>query len=182
MRREGERHASRHRRRARRCRSRDDPMFVRPLARRVRVGQPSIAIRSPSHAHGYSAARLDLPCPATHTSKSLPRTMSTVPWVANRYPATRRSDHVEVYKSAKEGEVKVADPYVWLEENTPETEEWVSTQESFTREFLDQLPDRERLEKAIRANTDYPRVSTELAEGQRARKADYGCSSFQLQV
>jgi prolyl oligopeptidase len=91
-------------------------------------------------------------------------TAPTVPWTPNRYPPSRRSDHVEVYKSAKNGEVKVPDPYVWLEENTPETEEWVSAQEKFTREYLDQLPDRERLEKSIRENTDYPRVSTSTEE------------------
>jgi prolyl oligopeptidase len=82
----------------------------------------------------------------------------TVPWIPDRYPSSRRSDHVDVYKSAKNGEVTVPDPYVWLEENTTETEEWVSVQESFTREYLDQIPDRKRLERAIREGSDFPEV------------------------
>lgn len=77
------------------------------------------------------------------------------PWVTNRYPAARRSDHVDVYKSEAKGEVRVADPYQWLEENTDETEKWTTAQEAFTREFLDKNPERQALEDEIRKNTDY---------------------------
>jgi prolyl oligopeptidase len=86
--------------------------------------------------------------------------MSAVAWPRNNYPTSYRSNHCDVYKSAKYGEVQVADPYVWLEENTRETEEWVSAQESFTRKFLDQLPDRDKLLQAIQDNTDFPKVSS----------------------
>jgi hypothetical protein len=41
------------------------------------------------------------------------------------YPKAHRSDHIDVYKSKKEGEVKVHDPYQWLEEKSPETDKWV---------------------------------------------------------
>ena len=41
----------------------------------------------------------------------------TVTWDKPAYPAARRDeDHVERYKSAKQGSVDVADPYVWLED------------------------------------------------------------------
>jgi len=64
--------------------------------------------------------------------------MSPTPWVPNKYPPTRRSDHVDVYKSEAKGQVQVADPYQWLEKNSAETDEWVTAQEAFTRAYLDQ--------------------------------------------
>ncbi|OSD01749.1 hypothetical protein PYCCODRAFT_1368709 [Trametes coccinea BRFM310] len=80
-------------------------------------------------------------------------------WVPNRYPQARRSDHVDVYKSESKGEVRVHDPYQWLEHNTPETEEWTTAQEQFTRQYLDQNPERQDLEDQIRKNMDYARFS-----------------------
>lgn len=65
--------------------------------------------------------------------------MAPTPWKPNCYPTARRSSHVDEYKSELKGLVKVADPYQWLEKNTPETEEWVSAQEAFTRAYLDQV-------------------------------------------
>lgn len=82
----------------------------------------------------------------------------TLPWAPNRYPTARRSDHVDVYASEKHGEVKVPDPYQWLEQNTEETEQWTTAQEKYTREFLDTNPDRLKLEDEIRKSTDYERV------------------------
>lgn len=79
-------------------------------------------------------------------------------WIPGRYPPARRSDHVDVYKSESKGEVRVHDPYQWLEHNTAETEAWTTAQEKFTRNFLDQNPDRQTLEDKIRENTDYAKV------------------------
>ncbi|KAI5122174.1 hypothetical protein M0805_007071 [Coniferiporia weirii] len=81
------------------------------------------------------------------------------PWTPNKYPLTRRSDHVDVYKSEKHGEVRVPDPYNWLEENSTETEAWTTTQADFTRQYLDQYPHRDDLERQIRANSDYEKFS-----------------------
>ncbi|CAL1703361.1 unnamed protein product [Somion occarium] len=87
--------------------------------------------------------------------------MSTpTPWVTNRYPPTRRSDHVDVYKSESKGEVRVADPYEWLEHNTPETDAWTTAQVEFTKEYLDKNTDRQALEDEIRKNTDYAKFSS----------------------
>ncbi|KAI0722036.1 prolyl oligopeptidase [Cerioporus squamosus] len=80
-------------------------------------------------------------------------------WSPNRYPHACRSDHVDVYKSEKNGEVRVHDPYQWLERNTDETEQWTTTQESFTREYLDKNPERQDLEDEIRKNMDYAKFS-----------------------
>lgn len=85
------------------------------------------------------------------------------PWNPNAYPSSRRSDHVDVYKSEKQGEVRVPDPYNWLEDsNSSETEAWVEEQEAFTRRYLDQNPNREALEQSIRANTDFEKVGIRL--------------------
>ena len=79
-------------------------------------------------------------------------------WVPHRYPTARRTDHVDVYKSEKQGEVRVHDPYRWLEQNTDETEQWTTAQEKYTREYLDQNPERSDLEDQIRKNMDYAKV------------------------
>jgi prolyl oligopeptidase len=64
--------------------------------------------------------------------------ITPTPWITNKYPPARRSDHLDDYKSEAQGHVQVADPYQWLEKNTEETEEWVTAQEAFTRGHLDQ--------------------------------------------
>ena len=86
------------------------------------------------------------------------RAMSSVPWIPNQYPSARRSDHVDTYKSENRGEVRVPDPYQWLEEHSEETEQWTTAQEAFTRTYLDKNPHRLRLEREIRSNTDFAKV------------------------
>lgn len=81
----------------------------------------------------------------------------TARWTPNTYPKARRSDHVDVYQSASKGPIRVQDPYNWLEKHTEETDTWTSEQERFTRQFLDQNPDKKRLEDAFRASVDYPK-------------------------
>ena len=83
-------------------------------------------------------------------------------WIPGRYPKARRSDHVDTYQSATSGSVPVADPYNWLEEDSEETQGWVSEQIDFTRSYLDQYPDRKRLEDALRASANYANVSMVL--------------------
>jgi prolyl oligopeptidase len=67
-----------------------------------------------------------------------------------------------VYRSESKGEVRVSDPYQWLEENTDETEKWTTAQERFTRAYLDQNTQRQKLEDEIRLNSDHAKVG----EGQ----------------
>ncbi|KAG6809347.1 hypothetical protein H0H92_000596 [Tricholoma furcatifolium] len=89
-------------------------------------------------------------------------TMGSTPWTPNVYPPTRRSDHVDVYKSALKGEVRVPDPYQWLEEDSKETDEWTTSQEVFTRDYLDKNSDRQRLEDAFRSSMDYAKFSSPI--------------------
>lgn len=79
-------------------------------------------------------------------------------WIPDRYPQSRRSDHVDVYKSKAKGTVNVPDPYNWLEENSEETTRWVTEQEEYTREYLQSTPHWKRIEADIRKVTDYPKV------------------------
>ncbi|TCD62958.1 hypothetical protein EIP91_006189 [Steccherinum ochraceum] len=81
-------------------------------------------------------------------------------WVPNRYPDARRSDHVDVYKSEEHGEVRIPDPYNWLEKDSEETDKWATAQEKFTREYLDQNSERQELEDEIRKSMDYAKFSS----------------------
>lgn len=84
--------------------------------------------------------------------------MSPILWTPNSYPQTHRSDHIDIYESATRGQVRVPDPYNWLEENSGETDRWIHLQESFTRSFLGENPDRQRFEKLFQEINDYPKV------------------------
>jgi len=84
--------------------------------------------------------------------------MLPTPWTPNKYPPARRSDHVEVFKSDSAGDVRVPDPYQWLEEYTDETDKWTSAQEAFTRSYLEKNPNLPRLEAAFRCSNDYAKV------------------------
>ena len=85
--------------------------------------------------------------------------MSEFSWIPHCYPSTHRSDHVNVYQSETQGEVKVPDPYAWLEKDGEEREQWLVSQEALARKFLDSHPDRAMLEDEIRSSTDYEDVS-----------------------
>ncbi|OBZ71845.1 Prolyl endopeptidase [Grifola frondosa] len=84
---------------------------------------------------------------------------TVTPWTPNGYPQARRSDHVDVYKSEAKGEVRVADPYQWLEVNSEETDRWTTAQEQFTKEHLNKNPEKQSLEDEIRKNMDYAKFS-----------------------
>lgn len=61
-------------------------------------------------------------------------------------------------RARKKGEVRVPNPYNWLERDSEETDKFTTAQEAFTREYLDQNPERQELEDAIRKTFDYPEV------------------------
>lgn len=84
--------------------------------------------------------------------------VSKTPWVAAKYPPSRRSEHVDIYKSEKHGEVRVLDPYNWLEQNNEETEAWTAKQADYTQEFLKQYPHRDEIEKQLKDNFNYEKV------------------------
>ncbi|HLN74224.1 MAG TPA: hypothetical protein VK205_13075, partial [Prolixibacteraceae bacterium] len=76
------------------------------------------------------------------------------------------------YIPTQKGEVKdtyfgteVADPYRWLEDdNSPETAEWVKTQNQLTFGYLAQLPSREKINKRLTELWDYPKYGVPYKE------------------
>jgi prolyl oligopeptidase len=81
-------------------------------------------------------------------------------WTPGNYPPTRRSDHVDIYKSAANGQVAVPDPHCWLETCTDEAEKWVTAQQLFARTYLDKNSDKQKLGDLLRSCMDYPRVNS----------------------
>jgi len=60
-------------------------------------------------------------------------------------PATKQQPVIDDYFGQK-----VVDPYRWLEDgNSPETQQWVSGQLTYTRSVLDKLPGREKLQERL---------------------------------
>ncbi|KAF8696533.1 hypothetical protein AX14_001525 [Amanita brunnescens Koide BX004] len=85
--------------------------------------------------------------------------MSPAPWTPGDYPPTRRSQRIDVYKSASKGEVCVPDPYQWMEEPSKEVENWTTIQTTFAQTYLDQFPDRPRLEERFRSILNHAKFS-----------------------
>lgn len=81
------------------------------------------------------------------------------------YPRTDRGDVVDLLFGEK-----IADPYRWLENNVRADEQvaaWVEGQNSFTRRYLDMLPQRAWFEQRIRALLDYERFGLPVKAGGR---------------
>ncbi|KZT27069.1 hypothetical protein NEOLEDRAFT_1194599 [Neolentinus lepideus HHB14362 ss-1] len=107
--------------------------------------------------------------------------MTRTSWTPNKYPPTRRSDRVDIYQSESRGQVRVPDPYVWLEEHTDETDQWTTDQQAFTMSYLDQNADRHKLEDEIRKNTDYEKFTAPTLKDD-ARYYWYYNSGLQSQL
>ncbi|KAH7107917.1 prolyl oligopeptidase [Auriculariales sp. MPI-PUGE-AT-0066] len=82
-----------------------------------------------------------------------------------KYPPARRSDHVDVYESAKHGQVQVPDPYEWLEHKSDETDEWIEAQATLTNDFLIGFKDRENLAKDFTAAYNFEKFSVPSQKG-----------------
>ncbi|MEO7361187.1 MAG: prolyl oligopeptidase family serine peptidase [Gemmatimonadaceae bacterium] len=95
---------------------------------------------------------------------SAPTTGSDTSVQSNRplaYPATRKSEQVDVY-----GSVAVADPFRWLEDDrSAETEAWVRAQNLLTFGYLEQLPARAQFKTRITELLNYPRLSQPEQKG-----------------
>ena len=73
-----------------------------------------------------------------------------------QYPETKKGDVVEDYQGTK-----VADPYRWLEDdNSPETKEWVKTQNKVTFDYLASIPQRDKIRKRLEELWNYPRYTS----------------------
>lgn len=80
-----------------------------------------------------------------------------------RYPPARRSDQVDVLHGEP-----VADPYRWLEDAaSPETQDWVSAQQSLTDGWLAAVPTREQLRRELGDLWNYPKAGAPFTRGPR---------------
>lgn len=52
----------------------------------------------------------------------------------------------------------IQDPYNWLENNSEETDAWVSSQAKFTEQYLSKVSDRDKLREEMKKNMDYAKV------------------------
>ncbi|KAG8952602.1 hypothetical protein FRC04_003963 [Tulasnella sp. 424] len=83
------------------------------------------------------------------------------------YPKTRRTEHIDTYQN-KSGEVKVSDPYNWLERDTEERSFWLNEQASLTQTFLGNSAHREKIKSELTKNWDFDRFSyPRLAKDRR---------------
>ncbi|MGH9837670.1 MAG: prolyl oligopeptidase family serine peptidase [Blastocatellia bacterium] len=79
------------------------------------------------------------------------------------YPPARKADQVDDYHGTK-----VADPYRWLE--NPDSEEsraWIEAQNKLTFEFLNQIPQREKIKARLTRLWDFEKYSAPFKEGSR---------------
>ncbi|RJF72444.1 S9 family peptidase [Deinococcus cavernae] len=88
--------------------------------------------------------------------------------MSNAYPDTRRGDHVDVYRNRQGEEVRVPDPYRWLEDpDAPETREWVEAQNRVSDAVLGELPARQAYIQRLTQLWDYARPGTPWRRGRR---------------
>jgi prolyl oligopeptidase len=81
------------------------------------------------------------------------------------YPQTRRVDHVDVYF-----DVKVADPYRWLEADvrtSPDVAQWVAAENKLTAAYLDSIPQRPAIRRRLAELWNFPQYSSPMKEGGR---------------
>jgi len=77
------------------------------------------------------------------------------------YPVTAEVDTVDTYFGTA-----VPDPYRWLEDdNSKETEEWVTAQNEVTFGYLNQIPFRDKIKTRLEQIWDYPKYGVPFKKG-----------------
>lgn len=77
-----------------------------------------------------------------------------------KYPPTKKGDIKDTYFGTV-----VEDPYRWLEDdNSPETAEWVKSQNKLTFDYLAKLPNRDQIKTRLTELSDYPKYGTPFKE------------------
>ena len=100
------------------------------------------------------------PQPSTPTSTSA---AAAPPARHFDYPPTRTGDVVDTLHGEH-----VADPYRWLEDGTaPEVQAWAKTESTFTRAWLDKLPERAAFAQRLHELYDIERVWAPVKRGNR---------------
>lgn len=82
----------------------------------------------------------------------------------HRPPATRVEPVTDTYHGQE-----IVDPYRWLEEDaSEETREWVAAQNAYTRQLLDTLPQRDRIQARLGQLLGIGALGTPVPRGNRA--------------
>lgn len=82
---------------------------------------------------------------------------------AMTYPVTKTVDQVDTYHG-----VKVADPYRWLENpDAEETKAWVEAQNKVTFGYLQNIPERESIQKRLTELWNYEKYGMPFKRGNR---------------
>lgn len=91
--------------------------------------------------------------------------MPSAPAAEFVYPNTRRSDQIDEFHGTK-----VADPYRWLEDDVRESKEvadWVEAQNKVTFGYLENLTEREAIEKRLTELWDFAKYSSPAKHGDK---------------
>ena len=82
---------------------------------------------------------------------------------APKYPAARRSDHIDTYFGTA-----VPDPYRWMEDvDSPEVKTWVDAENTLTRATLDGVPGRSAMHARLTALNNFERFSPPIVRNNR---------------
>lgn len=77
------------------------------------------------------------------------------------YPETKKTNQTDVYFGEK-----VADPYRWLEDDRAEdTKDWVKREVSFTQNYLERIPFRDRIRQQLKEMWNYEKIGSPFKEG-----------------
>lgn len=80
-----------------------------------------------------------------------------------KYPTSRKSDVIDEIHG-----VKIPDPYRWLEDlDSEETRKWIEEQNKLTFEFLEKIPQREKIRERLTQLWDYEKFGVPHREGNR---------------
>ena len=78
-----------------------------------------------------------------------------------QYPETRTVDQIDDYHG-----IKVSDPYRWLEDtDSPQTRDWIESQNKLTFEYLDSIPERDAIKGRLTELWDYPKAKAPVKRG-----------------
>lgn len=80
---------------------------------------------------------------------------------ALNYPETPKIEHTDTYF-----DVDVQDPYHWLEDDqSPETKEWVKSEQTFTNNYLSKIPFRDEIRNQLKEIWNYEKISAPFERG-----------------
>src|SRR5437867_3646286 len=86
---------------------------------------------------------------------------SLKPQTKLQYPATKKVEQTDNYFGTL-----VADPYRWLEDtDSPETKEWVESENKVTFDYLNKIPFRDKIGDRLTEILNYPKYSDPFKAG-----------------